>query len=55
MISRPAAVRPGEGYPGVYDLHRGIFSRDDEVALEGLHRAAIYPPAFEPGSGDPEE
>jgi hypothetical protein len=55
MIPRPVAIRPEEDYPGAYDLKRRGFSCDDDVALEGLHRAAVYPPAFEPGSGEPEE
>ncbi|MFY1643906.1 hypothetical protein ACK11Z_09220 [Methanoculleus bourgensis] len=55
MIPRPVAIRPEEDYPGVYDLNRRGFSCDDDLAPEGLHRAAVYLMGFEPGSGNPEE
>jgi len=57
MTSCPLAarLREEEDYPAVCGVNRRIFSRDDEVALEGLHRAAVYLMGFEPGSGNPEE
>ncbi|NMA88196.1 MAG: hypothetical protein GX965_03395 [Methanoculleus bourgensis] len=56
MTSCPLAarLREEEGYPAVCGVRRRGFSRDDDLAPDGLHRAAVYLTRFEPGSGDPE-